>query len=122
MREMEPSFKMKIMVLVTGLLAPLINTSPEECAERHVFLATSAGYPPRDGNASGVVVYENGQVARGSDGEVGSGMYTLDQKCDSSPARVRNLLREFRKNGVKDKVWEYIKADFLRITGFEAMA
>ncbi|PVH94465.1 putative short-chain dehydrogenases/reductase [Periconia macrospinosa] len=122
MREMESDFKMKAMVLITGLLAPLINTSPEECAERHVFLATSARYPSRDGSASGVAVYGKNKVAKGSDGEVGSGMYTLSQKCNSSPAKVEDLLRGFRENGVRDKVWEYVKAAFLRITGSEVMA
>lgn len=60
-------------------------------------------------------------MARGSDGQRGSGVYTVDDKGGSSSAKVEHMLREFRENGTtgKPEVWEYIRGDFLKITGTE---
>ena len=48
----------------------------EESGERHLFAATSAAYPPSDGQKSGVEVGEGG-VKKGSAGAVGSGTYLI---------------------------------------------
>lgn len=122
MRDMEPNLRLSIIVAISKALAPFINTSPDECAERLVFLATTARFAPRLGGmgCSGVSLSEHLTVARGSDGQIGTGMYTVDNKGESSPAKVEKLLAEFRKNGTAAAVWEYVRADFLRITGAEA--
>lgn len=122
MRDLEPSFRMSITLAVTRLLAPFIETSPEECAERHVFLATSARYAPhQDATAvAGVPLDGHLMVARASNGEPGGGVYTIDLKCDSSSPKVEKLLDEFRKNGKAENLWEAVKSDLVRITGVEA--
>ena len=122
MREVEMTFGLWLIINISKLLMPLIQTSPEECAERHVFMATSARYAPREGGSSvaGVPVEGDLAVARGSNGKVGSGMYTLDVKCESSPAKVEQLLDTFRNDGTADKVWAHIKGDIIKVTGTEA--
>ncbi|KAF2793239.1 putative short-chain dehydrogenases/reductase [Melanomma pulvis-pyrius CBS 109.77] len=121
LREAEPSFRLSVMLAITGLLAPLIQTSPDECAERHVFLATSAKYAPRQGGAAiaGVAVDNDLAVARGSDGRIGSGVYTINTKGESSPVKIEKLLEGFRNDGTARKVWEYVSTDFVKITGTE---
>ncbi|KAJ4292420.1 hypothetical protein N0V90_009082 [Kalmusia sp. IMI 367209] len=120
MRDMEPTLRLKAIVAITGLLAPLINTSPDECAERHIFVATSAKYPAKDGDdeASGVTL-EGDMVARGSNGEPGSGMYTVGVKGESSSPKVERLLKDHQESGKAEKVWQYVLSDFLKITGKE---
>ncbi|KAH8886055.1 hypothetical protein GQ53DRAFT_769646 [Thozetella sp. PMI_491] len=87
---------MGIVIRISRLLGPLIETPPAECGERHAFLATSA---------------------RGSDGEMGSGTYTVDVKGESSPLKVERILATLRQDGTAQKVWDYIEGDFKRITG-----
>ena len=48
----------------------------EESGERHLFVATSAAYPPSDGQKCGVEVGDGG-VKKGSAGAVGSGAYLI---------------------------------------------
>lgn len=48
----------------------------EESGERHLFAATSAAYPPSDGQKCGVEVGD-GDVKKGSAGAVGSGAYLI---------------------------------------------
>lgn len=110
-----------ILITISNLLGPLIQTPPDECGERHIFLATSAMYAPgQSGNAVvGVPLDNKLVVARGSNGNIGSGMYTVDNKGESSSLKVERLLAEFRENGTADKVWDYVAADFKKITGTE---
>ncbi|KAJ4387790.1 hypothetical protein N0V93_008392 [Gnomoniopsis smithogilvyi] len=122
MRDMEPTIQLSIMVAICKALSPFINTSPYECAERLVFTASSAMFTPRQSGVGclGVPLTESLAVARGSDGQVSSGIYTVDNKGDISPSKVERLLHEFREDGTATKVWEYLRDDFLRITGTEA--
>ncbi|KAF2656365.1 putative short-chain dehydrogenases/reductase [Lophiostoma macrostomum CBS 122681] len=121
MREMEPNFRLRIIVAVAGLLGRWIETSSEECGERHVFFATSARYaPPQvDEMVKGVPIKAEVEMARGSDGTLGGGVYTVDQKGESSGPKVESLLDQFRKDGTKEKVWKYVVGDFTKITGAE---
>lgn len=115
---------MSLAAGLTRLLMPLIETPPDECGERHTFLATSAMYPSREDGiiSAGVPLRENMETARGSDGETGSGVYSLDNKCCSAPPKVEQLLAQFRRDGTARKVWEVIGADFTRITGLEEVS
>lgn len=108
---------LSIMIFVSRLLGPLIETSPEECGERHIFFATSALYPPlRDSAAtSGVLWTGNPDRARGSNGQGGSGIYTIDNKGESSPQKVEQLLADFRDNGTAEAVCKYVATDIERV-------
>ena len=112
--------QLTIMLAISRLLGPLVETPPTVCGETHVFLATSARYPPsQGGDAVGVPLDAGVAVARGSDGKTGSGMYSVDNKGESSPPKVEKVLATFREDGTAKKVWDYVAADFKRITGTE---
>ncbi|KAL1861177.1 hypothetical protein Plec18170_001692 [Paecilomyces lecythidis] len=110
---------MTIALAISRLLGPLIETPPDECAEMHVFFATSAAFPPASGNAKGVSLNGPVAVSKGSTGDVGSGVYTIDNKGNSASQRVFDVLAKHRDNGTDKQVWDYVVADFKRITGSE---
>jgi hypothetical protein len=113
-------FTLSIMLGISNLLGPFIHTPPDECGERHIFLATSAMYPPNKTGAFNGVPLEKGlTVATGSNGRAGSGIYSIDNKSNSSPPRVVEVLASHRENGTGKKVWDSIVGDFKRITGKE---
>jgi hypothetical protein len=122
MRDAEGGFGLTAVIALSNLLMPMIQTPPKECGERHLFVATSAMYAPSGGAAVPVGVPLDGTlaVARGSNGEMGSGMYSVDNKGESAGPKVEKLLAEFRDNGTANRVWHYISMDFERITGTEA--
>ncbi|KAJ9156210.1 putative Short-chain dehydrogenases/reductase [Pleurostoma richardsiae] len=113
--------RMAITLAISSLLRPLIETPPAECGQYHLFFATSARFTPREGavDATGVPLEEGLDVAKGSDGQAGSGIYTIDNRGESAPPKVYQLLAEMRENGTAEKVWDYVSADFKRITGTE---
>ncbi|KAI0201234.1 putative short-chain dehydrogenases/reductase [Astrocystis sublimbata] len=118
MREVQPTLRLSIIIGVARLLAPLINTPPMECGERHVYAATSTAFAPGERTRpEGVSLY--GEMARGTDGKRGSGVYSLSDKSEPASLKVEDLLRRFREDGTAQKVWEFITADFKRITGSE---
>jgi ABC-type sugar transport system substrate-binding protein len=70
-------FLIKVVFMVIG---PLIFIPNEESGERHLFLATSARYPAGMGGdaAPGVPLAGGVAVARGTSGEAGNGVYSVD--------------------------------------------
>lgn len=107
-----------LLNLSMGVLAPLICIPDAESGERHVFLATSDMYPPRDGSKADGVRWG---VARGTDGVAGSGVYSISEKNDNGPRSVDDMLARLRKDGVREKVWEFLMGEFERITGTPGM-
>lgn len=104
---------------VFNAVAPFMPTP--EAGERQLFMATSARYPAsKGGNANGVVLPAGVEVARGTDGEVGSGVYSVNFDGETVPAKVEKLLAGLRAEGVVDKLWEHTEEEFLRITGSAA--
>ncbi|QKX64052.1 uncharacterized protein TRUGW13939_11225 [Talaromyces rugulosus] len=94
----------------------------EECGDRHVFLATSSRYARAGGSSSQsqpavVEGVETVAAAVGTNGQIGSGVYSVDETGESADARVQTLLEELRQNGVKEKVWQHLQSEFVRITG-----
>ncbi|KAL2017857.1 hypothetical protein VTK56DRAFT_1602 [Thermocarpiscus australiensis] len=102
---------------VSFVLAPFIATPFDEVGERHVFFATSARFPRGEGSGDGVPLPEAVGVARGTDGERGSGVYSIDNHGDSAPEKVETLLRKLREDGTAQKVWSDVEEIFVRITG-----
>ena len=91
----------------------------EECGERHLFLATSARFKPRngDGNSSGgVPVAEGIEVARGTNSEVGSGVYSVRWDGTSASHAVEELLARYRDKGMVEEIWRHAESEFNRIT------
>ncbi|KAL8393666.1 hypothetical protein RB595_003414 [Gaeumannomyces hyphopodioides] len=106
------------MAFLTPFLVPT-----DESGERHVFLSTSAAFPahgPADGSApgaDGVAIAAGQAVAGGTDGEVGSGVYTVDERCESGSPAVRRTLARLREDGTAEAVWAHTVGEFERITG-----
>ena len=84
----------------------------EECGERHLFLATSARFEPADGGECGVPCDER---ARGSRGEVGGGVYVVDENLESAGTDVELLLKGMRRDGMGELVWKHVQDEFERI-------
>ncbi|CAH0058419.1 unnamed protein product [Clonostachys solani] len=91
--------------------------SAEETGERHTFLCVSAQFPPRDGDdALGVPLEGQLEVAKGSDGLQGSGVYIVDERTEVC-SNSFNGLAKYRDEGAIDKVWQGLDAEFKRILG-----
>ena len=92
----------------------------EECGERQLFLATSARYPPaKKGGSdagSGLRLGDGVDVARGTDGEVGSGVYSVEWDGTSASSKVQKLLAAYRTEGMVEKIKEHTESEFDRVT------
>lgn len=111
-------FGMRLLIAVTGVLGPLIRTPIDEAGERHLFLATSALFPPeKDAAHAGISFNGRPEAARGTDGKLGSGVYSVDNKGESASPRVEEILATHRKDGTAVKVWEIVSGDFKKILG-----
>jgi hypothetical protein len=94
---------------------------PEENGDRFVFLMTSARYPARAPveGTSGLALMDGVEVARGTDGRVGSGVYSVDENGDSYGVKVEDVMAKLRKEGALEKVWDDLEAEWKRITGVD---
>jgi len=109
-----------ILNAVFRVLSPLLFISSEESGERHLFLATSAKYPPASASGdavSGVPLPDGVVVARGTNGEIGSNVYNIGADLESSGPKVEKLIVKFRKEGTEEEVWKHAVDQFERITG-----
>ncbi|KAF2790544.1 hypothetical protein K505DRAFT_250937 [Melanomma pulvis-pyrius CBS 109.77] len=112
------------MRTVSRVLAPFLFVPPDVSGDRHLYLATSARYPSRSGAGAGVAVEKGeagsgGEVARGIDGNVGSGFYVVDENCESAKREVEAVVEKLRSEGKDKVVWEHVVGEFMRITGRE---
>jgi hypothetical protein len=108
---------MRIFVFLTGywLAVPL-----EECGERHLYFATSARYPAKkDEGGEGFVVElgEGVSVATGTNGEAGSGVYSVQWNGEESRPGVLKVLKGYREEGMVEQIWKHVEGEFERITG-----
>ncbi|KAI9757431.1 MAG: hypothetical protein M4579_003447 [Chaenotheca gracillima] len=112
---------MTTMKVVFTVLGPLVNMDLEECGERHVYLATSARYPPAVGGdaASGVPLGKGVAVVRGTIGKSGSGVYAIDKSGDSVGPKMEENLAKLRQGGLADTIWAHTQEEYKRIEGLE---
>ena len=87
----------------------------DECGERQVYLATSARYPPQNGGAAAVPLGDGLDVVVGSNGEIGSGMYSIQQDGEALSAETRQVLSDMREKGMVDAIQRHTEAEFKRI-------
>ena len=59
------------------MLKTLVFVPVDESGERHLYLATSARFPALKGGSDGVQLGDGDEIALGTTGEVGSGMYSV---------------------------------------------
>lgn len=91
----------------------------EECGERHLYLATSARHPPAgvdNGGGSGVPLEDGFELAKGTTGEVGNGVYSVRWDGTSASPAVEKLLAEYRDNGLVEEIQRHAEIEFDRIT------
>ncbi|KAF2255160.1 hypothetical protein BU26DRAFT_559780 [Trematosphaeria pertusa] len=112
------NFVMRALFKVIG---PFVYIPNDESGERHLFLATSAVFPAKDGGANGVLIDGGLTTASGTNGEIGSGVYVADEKCESTFPNVVKLLTGLREERKDEWVWKEIRGDYLRITGKESV-
>ena len=98
---------------VFTVIGPLLYIPDEEVGERHLWLATSGVFGGRTDGGS--------KMAVGSNGEVGSGVYVVDEKCDVAKEGVLKVLKDERAKGTREIVWGELRKDFVRITGKESL-
>lgn len=111
---------MSVLKVVFLVIGPFIYIPNQECGERHLFLATSAKYPTGAGkDASGVPLAGELVAARGTSGEIGTGIYTVGWDGESAGPKVMELLAKSRKEGVVEKIWKHTEEEFKRITGID---
>lgn len=107
-----------VMRMVFSVIGPLIYIPLEESGQRHLYLCTSARYPAKVGEKPEAVALGGGlSVAKGTDGQIGSGIYTVDELCESAGESVDELLAKLRKDSTAEKVWQDMEEEFVRITG-----
>lgn len=91
----------------------------EECGERHLFLATSARYPAARGegdDGGGVPLGDGVDVARGTTGKIGSGVYSVGWDGTSASPKVEELLAGYRDKGIVEEIRRHAESEFDRIT------
>ncbi|KAL0572605.1 hypothetical protein V5O48_009358 [Marasmius crinis-equi] len=114
-RDLTPE-EIKAMMDGAQTRGPVPVVSPDDCGEIHVYLSTSMKYPSSQQKENkGVSVGEGVEVARGTDGKVGSGVYTVDQDGESASSEVEALLANFRNEGVVDRLKKHTEEVFERI-------
>lgn len=91
----------------------------DESGERHLYLATSARFPAVKGRCDGVRLGDEVDVALGTTGEIGSGMYSVGSDCESASPAVRELLAELREKGMVEEVWRHTEGEYKRITDLD---
>jgi hypothetical protein len=114
--------------VITGVLGVLVRTVAylfqrwlavpiEESGERHVFIATSGAYKPKSGNATGLPVVEGLEIHSGTDGQAGSGVYSISWDGEGPSEKVVQLLKRYSEDGMSEKVWTHITGELERILG-----
>ncbi|KAG4255093.1 hypothetical protein FPRO04_03626 [Fusarium proliferatum] len=86
----------------------------EECGERHAWLCLTGRYPDKEGSENGI---KEGEVAVGTGGNKGSGVYSVDWDGESASVEVVKLLDGFKEEGLVEKLWKDQEKEFVRITG-----
>ena len=112
-------FKESAFVLRAMMRLAFIFMSPwtipiQESGERHLYAATSAAYPPKAGEG-GAVEVGDGEVKKGSAGEIGTGAYFIGS--DGERKANDKVLKELRGKDAGAKVWAHTIKMFENIRG-----
>ncbi|KAI1329916.1 hypothetical protein F5Y16DRAFT_59708 [Xylariaceae sp. FL0255] len=113
--ETNPSLFNKLLFKLMGVT---IGGPIEKSGEYHLYLATSARFPPADGNkgAEGVPLGAGIAVAKASDGKKGGGVYNVNYDGENAGQKALDALALLRKDGTAAKTWKHTEDEFLRVT------
>lgn len=109
---------MRFVSWFTGLISTKNYVSLDETGKRHCFLATSSRFSSKtqaEGLSGGT------EVAVGSEGAVGSGVYIVDEVCESGGANVQMVLSAIRQDGIHEEIREHLQSELSRVTGKSAI-
>lgn len=101
------------------LLGRWVCVPIDESGERHLYFATSARYPPAIAateNGSGVQLGDGVDVAQGTNGQIGSGVYSIGWDGESASPAVQELLVGLRSKGMVEEIWQHAQSELKRIT------
>ncbi|TIA06609.1 hypothetical protein D6C81_09830 [Aureobasidium pullulans] len=99
---------------VVRIFGSLFYMPAEEAGDRHVFLSTSARYSVGEKDeAAGVPlsVAPDLSFARGTDGKMASGVYSINASGESAGEKVEEALASLRSRGMAEKVMDTINTD-----------
>lgn len=99
---------------VVRIFGSLFYMPAEEAGDRHVFLSTSARYSVGEKDeAAGVPlsVAPDLSFARGTDGKMASGVYSINASGESAGEKVEEALASLRSRGMTGKVMDTINTD-----------
>ncbi|THX78773.1 hypothetical protein D6D04_05548 [Aureobasidium pullulans] len=99
---------------VVRIFGSLFYMPAEEAGDRHVFLSTSARYSAGEKDeAAGVPlsVAPDLSFARGTDGKLASGVYSINASGESAGEKVEEALASLRGRGMTEKVMDTINTD-----------
>ncbi|THX76547.1 hypothetical protein D6D05_06064 [Aureobasidium pullulans] len=99
---------------VVRIFGSLFYMPAEEAGDRHVFLSTSARYTAGEKDeAAGVPlsVAPDLSFARGTDGKLASGVYSINASGESAGEKVEEALASLRSRGMPEKVMDTINTD-----------
>ncbi|THW59336.1 hypothetical protein D6D20_06574 [Aureobasidium pullulans] len=99
---------------VVRIFGSLFYMPAEEAGDRHVFLSTSARYSAGEKDeAAGVPlsVAPDLSFARGTDGKLASGVYSINASGESAGEKVEEALASLRSRGMTEKVMDTINTD-----------
>lgn len=116
-RELKPSLMMTVMKGIFRVIGLFLNTPIDEVGERQLFIATSARFPAQTGGADGVPLGEGLEIATGTEGKTGGGVYSIDNLNEPAGQSVLSLLSKLRQEGIAEQAWKHTEAEFLRVTG-----
>lgn len=91
-----------------------------ECGDRHVFVLTSARFPAKEGGVDGVLA-EGMEIANGTDGVRGSGVYSVDENGESGVATLGETFVKLREEKTGELIWRDLETEWKRITGVVAI-
>ncbi|KAL3443350.1 hypothetical protein BJX65DRAFT_285353 [Aspergillus insuetus] len=92
----------------------------EESGERHVYLLTSPRYPAAEGVDDKASLGGQSEVILGTDGKVGSGVYSIGFEGENATPETLDFLVGLRREGMVERVWKHTEDEFVRITGERA--
>jgi hypothetical protein len=98
------------------LLGRWICVLIKECGERHLYFATSARFLQVRAGSAGVPLGDGADVACGTTGRVGSGVYSVEWDGASASSTVQKLLAGYRDKGMVEEIWQHTESEFKRIT------
>ncbi|KAJ3725543.1 hypothetical protein DFJ43DRAFT_1133402 [Lentinula guzmanii] len=87
----------------------------EESGERHLYLLTSARYPPGGVPITGGALSAIGTNGlRANEGSKAGAVYSLDKNGEPAGEHVVSLLTKYREEGMVDRLWLWLKGEYYR--------